>query len=135
MVPGKQVVRVVDQTRLMGSSLGKLGGPHSHVGVLCLMDSHIGWPDPVMDLTLTEVPFLEEVTAVLLMRGMDLRKVHHLLLEFHLGETLLNEEIVLLVNGSVAALARSGEDLEAASQTISQKQEVNNFDSNSVMFA
>jgi len=68
-----------------------------------------------MDLTLSEVPFLEEVTAILLMRGMDLRKVHHLLLEFHLGETLLHEEIILLVHGSVAALAGSGEDLEAAS--------------------
>jgi len=99
----------------MSTSLGKLGGPHSHVGVLSLMDSHIGRPDPVMDLTLSEVPFLEEVTAILLMRGMDLRKVHHLLLEFHLGETLLHEEIILLVHGSVAALAGSGEDLEAAS--------------------
>lgn len=83
-----------------------------------------------MDLTLSEVPFLEEVTAILLMRGMDLRKVHHLLLEFHLGETLLHEEIILLVHGSVAALAGSGEDLEAASQTISQKEGVNKFDSN-----
>ena len=74
-----------------------------------------------MDLTLTEVPLLEEVTAVLLMGGVDLRKVDHLLLELHLGETLLDEEIVLLVHGTVATLASSGEDFEAATKTKNNK--------------
>ena len=115
VVTSEQVVGVVDKTRLMGSSLGELRGPDSHVGVLSLMDSHIWWPDSVMDLTLPEVPLLEEVTAVLLMSGMDLRKVHHFALEFHLGETLVDEKIVLLVHSSVAALAGPGEDFEATS--------------------
>jgi hypothetical protein len=51
----------------------------------------------------------------------DLRKVDHLLLELHLGETLLDEEIVLLVHGTVATLASSGEDLEAATKTKNNK--------------
>ena len=70
-----------------------------------------------MDLTLSEVPLLEEVTAVLLMGWVDLGKVDHLLFELHLGETLVHQQIVLLVHGAVAALARAGEHLEAATQT------------------
>ena len=74
-----------------------------------------------MDLTLSEVPLLEKVTAVLLMSWMDLRKVDHSLLEFHLRETLVHEEIVLLVDSTVAALASTGEDLEAATETKKEK--------------
>ena len=69
-----------------------------------------------MDLTLAEVPFLEEVTAVLLMSRMHLRQVDHLFLELHLGETLVDEKIVLLMHGAVATLAGTREDLETASQ-------------------
>ena len=107
MIAGQQVVWIVDQTWLMGTSLGELRRPHTHVGVLSLMDSHVGWPDSVMDLTLSEIPFLEEVTTVLLMARMDFGKVDHSLLELHLSETLVHKEIVLLVHGSVATLASS----------------------------
>ena len=105
VIPCQQVVRVVDESRLMRASLGQLGGPHAHVGVLGLMNGHIGWPDSVMDLTLPKVPLLEEVAAILLMSWMDLGKVHHLLLELHLCETLLDKKIILLMHGSVATLA------------------------------
>ena len=107
MVASEQVVGVVDQTWLMCTGLGELRWPHSHVRVLGLMDSHVWWPDSVMDLTLPEVPLLEEVTAVLLMGWVDLGQVDHLLLELHLGETLVDEQIVLLVHGTVATLASS----------------------------
>ena len=117
MVTGEKVVGVVDETRLVSTGLGQIGRPHTHVGVLGLMDSHIWRPDSVMDLTLAEVPFLEEVTAVLLMGGMDLGKVDHPLLELHLGETLSDKKIVLFVDGTVAALASTGEDLEATTET------------------
>jgi hypothetical protein len=118
VVAGEQVVGVVDATGLMSARLGQLGRPHAHVRVLGLMHSHIGWPDSVMDLTLPEVPLLEEVAAVLLMGWVHLGQVNHLLLQLSLGETLIDEEIVLLVHGAVAALAGTGEDLETASQTI-----------------
>ena len=75
-----------------------------------------------MDLPLSVVPLLEEVTSVLLMGGVDLGQVHHLLLELHLGETLLDEEIVLLMHGAVATLASTGENLEAATETVKNKQ-------------
>ena len=74
-----------------------------------------------MDLTLTEVPFLEEVTAVLLKSWVNLWKVDHSLLELHLRETLVHEQIVLLVHRAVAALARAREHLEASSQTMTNK--------------
>ena len=77
-----------------------------------------------MDLTLPEVPLLEEVTAILLMSWMDLGQVDHLLLELHLGETLLDKQIILLVNGSVATLAGPGENLETSSQPIKMKDKV-----------
>ena len=121
VVASQQVVWVVDQTWLGSTSLGQIGRPHTHVGVLRLMDGHIWRPDSVMDLTLTEVPLLEEVTAVLLMSWVNLGKVDHCLLEFHLRETLVHEEIVLLVNSTVAALASTGEDLEAATETKKEK--------------
>ena len=118
VVAGEQVVGVVDATRLMSARFGQLGRPHAHVGVLGLMNGHIGWPDSIMDLSLTEVPLLEEVSAVLLMSWMDLRQVDHLFLELHLGETLIDEKIVLLMHGSVATLAGTREDLETASQPV-----------------
>ena len=120
VVAGQEVVGVVDETGLMGASLGELGRPHAHVGVLGLMDGHVWWPDSVMDLTLSVVPLLEEVTAVLLMGGVDLREIDHASLELHLGETLVDEQIVFLVHGAVATLASTGEDLETTSQTIIQ---------------
>ena len=56
------------------------------------------------------------------MLGVDFGKEDHLLHELSLGETLLNEEIVLLMHGAVATLARSGEDLETTSQTVKATQ-------------
>ncbi len=115
VIAGEQVVGVVDATGLMSARLGQLGRPHAHVGVLGLMHSHIGWPDSIMDLTLAVIPLLEEVTAVLLMSWVHLWQVDHLFLQLHLGETLIDEEIVLLVHGAVAALTGTGEDLETTS--------------------
>ena len=117
VIASQQVVGVVDQTWLMRTGLGQLRWPHAHIGVFRLMDGHVWWPDSVMDLTLAEVPLLEEVTSVLLMGGVHLWQVDHPLLELHLSETLVDEEIVLFVHGTVATLASSREHLEAASQT------------------
>jgi len=116
VIAGEQVVWVVDETWLMGTSFGQIGRPHTHIGILSLMHSHVGWPDSVMDLTLSKVPLLEEVTAVLLMTRMNLGQVDHSLLELHLGETLVDKKIVLLMDSSVATLASSREDLETATK-------------------
>jgi hypothetical protein len=48
----------------------------------------------------------------------DLGSENHAVHELSLLETLVYQEIVLLMHGTVAALARPLEDLEAASQTI-----------------
>jgi hypothetical protein len=48
----------------------------------------------------------------------DLGSENHAVHELSLLETLVDQEIVLLMHGTVAALARSLEDLEPASQTI-----------------
>ena len=108
----------------MCTGLGELRWPHSHVRVLGLMDSHVWWPDSVMDLTLAEVPLLEEVTSVLLMCGVHLRQVDHPLLELHLSETLVDKKIVLLVDSSVATLASSREDLETATKSVNKQYKV-----------
>jgi hypothetical protein len=44
---------------------------------------------------------LEEVTSALLMARMNLWEVHHLLGKFSLLETLVNQEIVLLMHGTL----------------------------------
>ena len=74
-----------------------------------------------MDLPLPIIPLLEVVTAVLLMGGMDLGEVDHLLLQLHLGESLVDDQVILLMHGSMASLAGSAEDLETSSQPIVQE--------------
>ena len=71
------------------------------------MDGPIWRPNPIVDLALALIPFLEEVTTILLMGGVDLGQVLHLRLELALLETLVNKQIVLLVHGAMAALARA----------------------------
>ena len=68
-----------------------------------------------MDDSLSEVPLLEVVSSVLLVSGMDLRSKDHFVHELSLLETLINKEIILLMHGSMATLARSLEDLESSS--------------------
>ena len=70
-----------------------------------------------MNHTLSEVPLLEVIASVLLMGGVDLGSIDHAVHELSLLETLVDQEIILLMHGSVAALARSLEDLETTSQT------------------
>lgn len=117
VVTGQQVVGVVDQTWRVGKSLGEIWWPDTHVGVLSLMHSHVWWPHSVMDNSLSIVPLLEEVTSVFLMTWVDLWKIDHLLGELSLLETLVDQEIVLLMHGTVASLASSLEDLEASSES------------------
>lgn len=117
VVASQQIVGVVGETRLVSGCFGELRGPHTLVGLLSLMHSHVRWPDAVVDLALAEVPFLEIVTLVFLMRRVQLRKVDHLLTELSLVEALVNEQVVLLMHGTVAALARAGEHLEASAKS------------------
>lgn len=78
VITSEQVIWVVSKTWLMGTSLWKLWWPNTLISIFCLMDSHVWWPDSVMDLTLSKVPLLEVIWAVLLMTWMDLRQVNHL---------------------------------------------------------
>jgi hypothetical protein len=52
---------------------------------------------------------------------MDLGQVLHVFSEFLLGETFVDEQIVLLVHSSVATLTGSSEDLETSSQSTQRK--------------
>ena len=121
VVASEQVVGVVGETGLHVTCLGQLWGPDTLVGVLGLMNGHVGWPDSVIDLSLSEVPLLEVVRAVLLVTRVDLGQVDHLASELNLGETFVNEQIVLLMHGAVAALAGTGEDLETSAETKFEK--------------
>jgi len=118
METSQQVVSIVGQTDLMSGHLAEIWRPDTLVGLLRLMDSHVGWPDSVVDLALAEVPLLEVVTSVLLVTGMDLGEVDHLVSELDLSETLIDQQIVLLMHSTVAALAGSAENFETSSQSI-----------------
>ena len=107
MVASQQIVGVVGKTRLHVTCLGQLRGPDTLIGVLSLMDGHVGRPDSVLDLSLSEVPLLEVVGTMFLMSGVNLGQVNHLASEFNLGETFVNQEIILLMHSTVAALAGS----------------------------
>ena len=78
VVSCQQVVRIVGETGLMGTSFGKFWWPNTLVGILSLMHSHVWWPDSVMDLSLSKVPLLEVITSVLLMGRVDFWQVDHL---------------------------------------------------------
>ena len=82
------------------------------------MDSHIWRPHSIVDDSLSEVPFLEEITSVLLMSWMDLWEEDHLFRELGLSETLVNHQIVFLMHSSVATLASSLPNLETSSESL-----------------
>ena len=107
VISSKQVVWIVDETWVVGSSLGEIWRPDTKVSILGLMDSHVWWPHSIMDHSLSEVPLLEEITSVLLMSWVNLWEVDHLLHELVLFETLVHQEIVLLMHGSVATPMRA----------------------------
>jgi hypothetical protein len=98
--------------------LGKFRRPNTIVSVLGLMNGEVGWPDSVMNDTLSKVPFLEVITSVLLVGGVDLGSENHAVHELTLLETLIDQKIVFLMHGTVATLARSLENLETTSQAI-----------------
>jgi hypothetical protein len=118
VVTSQQVVRVVNQTWLMSVSLGEFRRPHTIVGVLGLMNGEVGWPDSIMDNTLSEVPLLEVITSVLLVSGMDLGSEDHFVHKLSLLETLIDKKIVLLMHSTMATLAGALEDLETTSQSV-----------------
>lgn len=70
-----------------------------------------------MDLTLAVIPLLEIITSVLLMAWMYFWQKYHPLGELTLSETFVNEQVVFLMHGTVAALARSAEDLETSAES------------------
>jgi hypothetical protein len=70
-----------------------------------------------MNRSLTEVPLLEVVALVFLMAWVDFAQEDHFIHKLSLLETLINEQIVFLVDGSVTALAGSDEYLESSSQS------------------
>merc|ERR1719313_148310 len=105
VISGQQVIWIVDKSRIMGSSLGKLWRPNTKVCILGLMDSHVWWPHSIMNNSLSKVPLLEEITSVLLMTGMNLWQINHFLSQFSLFETLVHEQIIFLMHSSVTSLA------------------------------
>jgi len=124
VVASQQVIGVVGETRLHVTCLGQLWGPHTLVGVLGLMDGHVGWPDSVVNSALSEVPLLEVIRAVLLMTRVNFGQEDHLGSQLVLLETFVNKEIVLLMHSAVAALASTREDLETSSEPKVEKSEL-----------
>jgi len=88
---GHQVIDVVDVSGVVRSSLGEILGPETSVGVLCVMHSEIRGPYSIMDRSLSIIPFLEEITLILLMCWMHFSKENHLIHKFSLFETLINK--------------------------------------------
>ena len=115
VIASQQVIRVVDVSWTVGSSLGEVLGPESSVSVLGVVHGKVWRPDSVMNSSLSEVPLLEEVAFVLLVARVDFAEEDHLVHEFPLFETLVDEQVVFFVDGSVAALAGSNEHLESSS--------------------
>ncbi len=69
-----------------------------------------------MDNALAVVPLLEEVGLVLLVRRVDPGCENHFIPELCLFETLIYEQIVLNMHGTMAALAGALPDLEPSAE-------------------
>jgi hypothetical protein len=102
----------------VSGGFGQIRRPHTLVGILRLMDGHVGGPDSVTDDALAVVPLLEVVTSVFLMSGVDLGEEDHLLHELTLSETFVDEQVVFLMNCTVAALACSAKHLETSAEPV-----------------
>ena len=70
-----------------------------------------------MDDPLSEVPLVEVVTLVLLVRRVQLLQEDHLVHQLSLCKTLVHEQIVLLLDRSMTSLTHSCEHLEPSSQS------------------
>ena len=116
VITGQQIVRIVDETWVMGIGLRQIWWPDTLIGVLSLMDSHVWWPHSIVNNSLSAIPFLEEVTSVFLMCWMHFWEVNHLLHKLVLIETLVDQKIILLMHGSVTALASSLENFKSSSK-------------------
>jgi len=68
-----------------------------------------------MDNTLAVVPLLEEVSGVFLMTWVQFGQEDHLVHQLSLLETLVHQNIVFLVHGTVATLTSSLENFESSS--------------------
>ena len=90
VITSQQIVGVVNQTGGVRVGLGELRGPHTVVGILGLMNGEVGWPDSIMDLSLSEIPFLEVISSVFLMSRMDLGGIDHLVHKFSLLESFVD---------------------------------------------
>jgi len=58
-----------------------------------------------MNNSLSVVPFLEVISSVFLMSGVNPWCENHLVHQFSLLETLIHKEIIFLMHGSVTTLA------------------------------
>lgn len=117
MVAGKQVIWIINHTWHVGSDLGQILWPKTSVSVFSVMHGEVWWPDSIMNLSLSVVPFLEIVSLIFLVAWMDLGQVDHRFSKFSLLETLIDEKIVFLMDSSVATLARSNENFISSSKS------------------
>lgn len=122
VVACEEIVGVVDESRLVRSDLSEVGRPGSSVGVLGLVLGEVGRPHSVVDHPLSEVPLLEIVALVFLVSGVDLRSIHHLVYQLSLSKSLVHQQVVFFVNGSMTTLAGPLEDLEPSPQPIAISQ-------------
>jgi len=102
----------------MGSYFWKFRRPCSFIRIFRLMHSKVGWPDSIMDNSLSEIPLLEVITSVFLMGWVNSWRKHHSCHKFSLFETLINKQIIFLMHCPMTSLARTLENFESPSQCL-----------------
>jgi hypothetical protein len=122
--PSHDIVGIVNESWGVGIHFGKIRRPDSLIGTFSLMNSEVRRPHSVMDNSLSEVPFLEEVSLVLLVSWVKLRKEDHFVNKFSLLETLIHQEIVLLMNSAMATLASPLKYLKTSPQSKDEQLEL-----------
>ena len=107
VITSQHIIHISRQAGVMRSNFRKILWPETSVCIFSLMDCKVWGPDAVVNHSLSEIPFLEIVSLMLLVGWVYSWKIHHLVHELSLLERLVNQQVILSVDCSMAPLARS----------------------------
>jgi len=114
MITGQNVVNVVDSSR-SESDFGEIRGPYASICVLGLLLGVVGGVNAVVDESVTVLPLLVVVLFEVVVGRVDAEQAYNAC-KFQLGVSLVKNQVVFLVNHTVAISAVFSEDLESSSQ-------------------
>lgn len=73
VITSQKVIWIINKTWLMSGNFCEFRWPDTIVCILSLMNSEVRSPDSILNNSLSVIPFLEIISFIFLMSGVDLR--------------------------------------------------------------